>query len=370
MHRRRKGWTQEELARRLGLRRQAVYDLESGRHLPNTATALALADLFACSVENLFVPRRREKDSPVRTLEDSPPSPGSRLAVAAIRDELVAVPLDAFPRQGFILPPADAFVDTVSGKIVMTASREALRQTLFLPGCHPALDILEAHIRRDLPSVRVRRLFASSGKALSLLAGGAAHAAAIHYHSDTGTRANAAAARKALPGTGHFVIGFAVNEEGLMVAKGNPLGIRSVADLARPNARMVNREAGAALRALFDARMRKEGVPATAIGGYDTLVASHYEGALRIACGAADAALGLRGVAESLGLSFVPLTVTRCDLVIPGDMLALPAMACLGDALNSSRLHRELAGIPGFDASMTGREMGLSARIPAQSASR
>lgn len=45
-----KGWSQEELAKSLGIRRQAVYDIESGRYLPNTAIALRLARLCGCRV--------------------------------------------------------------------------------------------------------------------------------------------------------------------------------------------------------------------------------------------------------------------------------------------------------------------------------
>ena len=46
----RKGWSQEDLAAGIDVRRQAVYDIESGRYLPNTAIALRLARLFGCRV--------------------------------------------------------------------------------------------------------------------------------------------------------------------------------------------------------------------------------------------------------------------------------------------------------------------------------
>ena len=42
-------------------------------------------------------------------------------------------------------------------------------------------------------------------------------------------------------------------EQGLMVAPGNPLGIGGVADLRRPDVRLVNREEGAGSRLLLDA---------------------------------------------------------------------------------------------------------------------
>ena len=115
------------------------------------------------------------------------------------------------------------------------------------------------------------------------------------------------------------VFGFSLLEEGLMVARGNPLGIRSVEDLAQPMVRFVNREPGAALRVLLDDHLKNAGIGSEAINGYANEVFSHREGAYRITCNVADAALGLRAIAEVFGLGFVPVTAARCDLVIPED---------------------------------------------------
>ena len=52
-YRQRNGWSQEELAEKVRIGRQAVYDMESGRYLPNTAVALRLARVFGCAVEDL-----------------------------------------------------------------------------------------------------------------------------------------------------------------------------------------------------------------------------------------------------------------------------------------------------------------------------
>ena len=50
----------------------------------------------------------------------------------------------------------------------------------------------------------------------------------------------------------HKLIGFALRSQGLMVAAGNPLGIHSLADLARPALRFVNRARGTGTRVVFD----------------------------------------------------------------------------------------------------------------------
>ena len=74
-----------------------------------------------------------------------------------------------------------------------------------------------------------------------------------------------------------------------------------------------------------------------------------------LSCGAADAALGLRVVAEAYGLSFVSLAVTRCDLVVPADLRDHPGVAALLEAVQSSVLRRELDALPGYDSGCTGR---------------
>ncbi|MFZ3048299.1 MAG: substrate-binding domain-containing protein, partial [Desulfatirhabdiaceae bacterium] len=161
-----------------------------------------------------------------------------------------------------------------------------------------------------------------------------------------------------LTGTKVMVFAFSIFEEGLMVAPGNPLGIRSAGDLAGGGIRLVNRETGAALRVLLDDWLEKAGIPTEAVNGYDRLVMSHAEGARMVAYNLADAALGLRVVAVRHHLDFVPIQAVRCDLVIPCDLLDLAAVKILLDVLQTHGMRRELASLPGYDASSTGKLIG------------
>ena len=61
-HRNLRGWSQAELARRAGLSRPAVSAIETGRLVPSTAAALALAAALELRVEELF--RLAASDSP------------------------------------------------------------------------------------------------------------------------------------------------------------------------------------------------------------------------------------------------------------------------------------------------------------------
>ena len=47
--------TQEELAKRIGVSRQTINAVESGRYVPSTVLALKMAQVFGKSVEEVFM---------------------------------------------------------------------------------------------------------------------------------------------------------------------------------------------------------------------------------------------------------------------------------------------------------------------------
>ena len=51
-----RGWSQQDLATRLGVSRQTVNSLERGRYDPSLTLAFKLADVFAETIERLFEP--------------------------------------------------------------------------------------------------------------------------------------------------------------------------------------------------------------------------------------------------------------------------------------------------------------------------
>lgn len=345
--------TQEGLAAALDIRRQAVYDIESGRYLPNTSIALRLAKIFNCSVEDLFVEETPLEHAPVHVVDDFA-EPSMRLSLGRVRDRLVGFPLKGMESVPSGLRSADGIVaqDGESAEILLPP--DYLDKTILLMGCDPAFDILNRHVSRLAPQVRIHCRFASSHHALDSLAKGVVHVAGTHLHNSGSSESNVDAVRQRMSISSR-VFGFSLMEEGLMVASDNPLGIRSVADLVNPAVRFVNREPGAALRVLLDDHLRHAGIDNESISGYSNEVYSHREGAYRITCGVADAALGLRAIAHVFGLGFVPITAARCDLVIPEDLLNHPAIPIMIDVLQSHRLRREIDALPGYESSVTGQ---------------
>ena len=347
------GWSQTELARRVGVKRQAVYDMESGKYVPNTALALRLARQMACRVEDLFFEKIPEIEQPV-TLVETPEREDTRIEVANVRGRLVGYPLAGKRAFNHGFRPADGLLNTEGDGVKLLYPQETIDQTIVLLGCDPAFSILQAHVLRHTPAVRMQYRFTSSYNALQGLAAGHAHIAGTHLHNTSSGEANVSLARSFLKGTEAKVIAFSLLEEGLMVAPGNPLGIRDARDLAGGRVRLVNREQGAALRTLLDDYLNRLGVAPNTVTGYNNEAHSHTEGAQKVAFGFADAALGFRAVANAFELDFVPIQVARCDLVVPCDQVDSPSMRILLDTLQSGSLRKELRALPGYESSRTG----------------
>lgn len=51
-----RGWSQADLATRLGVSRQTVNAIETGKYDPSLPLAFSIARLFSLSIEQIFVP--------------------------------------------------------------------------------------------------------------------------------------------------------------------------------------------------------------------------------------------------------------------------------------------------------------------------
>lgn len=351
--------SQSELAELVGITRQAVGEMEAGRYVPNTELALVMAKELNCGVEDLFTLDDAEVGYPATLVEDTNDE-SPRVSVARVRDRTIAYPLDGrwLFREGF--QAADGQMAFRHDRVELFREPDFLKRRILLLGCDPAFGILGAHASRWADEAKVLSRFASSHLALQRVADGNAHIAGMHLHSVSSGEANLMQAQKVLSGSKAMVVAFSVFEEGLMVAQGNPRCIRTVADLDKAEVKFVNREPGAALRILFDERLAQAGLRGECIHGYDFLVPSHDVGAQMVAFRLADAALGLRAVADAYGLDFVTMETVRCDLVVPCDLMDLPPVRILLDVLQSQHLRREIASLPGYESSCTGKVIGYA----------
>jgi len=112
------------------------------------------------------------------------------------------------------------------------------------------------------------------------------------------------------------VVNFCRRRQGLLFRKHNPHNISTIADLATPGLRMVNRYLGTGTRLLVDHEFQKAGIRADKIKGYTYEVPRHMDVGLEILAGRADVGPGIQTVASTLDLDFLPLLWERFDLVV------------------------------------------------------
>ncbi|WP_321492199.1 substrate-binding domain-containing protein [uncultured Desulfobacter sp.] len=345
--------TQSELAELVGIKRQAVYDIETGRYLPNTGVALAMAHVLGCRVEDIFYqPPDQARDV---VLLDKESGWGQRVNIAKVREQHFAYPLVGTYARMEDMGAADGLLEPCQSRAKILMSEEQVASTALLLGCDPAFSILGHRVREAPGQASLNVRFASSQKAITRLALGQAHIAGTHMHTRGGDDGNKILVTQKMKDISGIMIAFSAFEEGLLVAPGNPKGIKGVADLMRNDVRLANREEGAALRSLLDDLLKEGKIPATSILGYEHLVHSHAQGAEAVRHHVCDVALGLRSVAVTYGLDFIPLGHVRCDLVIPSDLLIHPGVATALDIIQTRSFREELACLPGYDTSDTGR---------------
>ena len=361
--RRKRGLSAIHLAAAAGVSRQTIYAMEAGTFVPNTAVALRLARALDTTVEELF------------SLSDSEPAPNLRSEAAAIlpgsgparagqavqlcrvEKRLIASPPPAMP---WYLPTADAVVADRPGRqgkarVQIFEADADFSNRLLIAGCDPGISVLARHVQpAGIELVLAHR---NSSQSLALLKEGSVHVAGTHLKDEASGESNLPQIGRLFPKNAVAVIAFAVWEEGILAATGNPKSIRGIDDFARKDVAIVNREPGAGSRALLDRHLQRLGIDPRAVRGYDRLAPGHLPAAWQVQSGAADACLATRAAARVFGLHFIPLVTERYDLVIRKQHLDLPRMQNLLDTLARSGFRRELEGFGGYDTRVAGQRV-------------
>ena len=188
---------------------------------------------------------------------------------------------------------------------------------------------------------------------LALLHGEAGLAGAHILDEETGEY-NLPILRRLFPGGQVCAVTLAEREQGLIVASGNPRGIRSLADLVRADLRFINRQPGSGTRTLLEHRLRLLGLSPALLGRHDQVAATHMAVATVVAQGRADAGLGLRAAAQALGLDFLPIATERYDLVCYVADRDQAPLAPLFDLLASGAFRGVIAQLGGYRVEHTG----------------
>jgi len=241
-------------------------------------------------------------------------------------------------------------------RVELISSPEQIENAIVVIGSHDlALDVLANRLHQQYPERTLSSSNVGSLGGLVALSRGEAHLAGSHLLDEETGEYNVSYVKRILAGKEVVILHLVYREQGLMVAKGNPKGLKGLADLARPDVGFINRQRGAGTRVLLDFKAKETGLDPTKINGYDRTAFTHLAVAVAVAGGAADAGLGILAAARALDLDFVPLLKERYDLIIPRvhyeSRLLEPMLAILQDASFKAEIER----LGGYDVSQMGR---------------
>ena len=180
-----------------------------------------------------------------------------------------------------------------------------------------------------------------------------AHISASHLFQEVDGEYNFRVAEEEL-GERPAIVNFCLREQCLLLAKGNPKNIRTVADLGKADLRIVNRPEGTGTRLLFDMELRKAGLDGQKINGYDKEFHRHLDVGLEVLARRVDAAPSITAVAGLLDLDFISLKKERFDLVIQKSRFFDRAVQLFLAILHEPIFRNTAQALPGYDLSQCG----------------
>ena len=234
-----------------------------------------------------------------------------------------------------------------TARVRLLVPRERLEHTLVVTGSHdPLIDEIANEVNRLGLGFTVVSSHVGSMGAFTAVGAKQAHLGATHLLDEETGKYNDSYVKARFPNGGAVLEKGVGRVQGLMVAPGNPLGIRSVSDL--PGKRFVNRQRGAGTRVLFDYLLKKNGLTPAEIEGYGNVKFTHTAVAASVAAGNADAGMGILSAAKIYGLDFIPLYNEEYDFLVGEDFVNDPMVRAFFEVLRSNRLKERLKELGGY----------------------
>ena len=291
-----------------------------------------------------------------------------RVKIGAVDGKLIASQLPRGSGSITTLTEADGIIriprdvegisedDTVTAQLLRPLS--AIENTLVITGSHDnTLDLLADQMQRFYDRIGISSSHVGSMGGLMAVRKNACHLAGIHLlDPDDGTY-NISYIKKYLAQIPLRLVNLVMREQGLIVPKGNPKGIRSIADFAEKKLRFINRQPGSGTRILFDYKLGTLGVAPSDIQGYENDEYTHMSVAVAVLSGRADAGLGIMAAARALDLDFVPVVTEAYDLVIPEKFYHTPNIRILLETIAGEAFKQRVLALGGYGVQKTGTEI-------------
>ena len=217
---------------------------------------------------------------------------------------------------------------------------------LIISGQDVVLDILANYLQQE--GVHTARTYLNSFEGLLSLYQDNIQVAACHLFD--GFDYNTSFVRSLMPGIPAVLVNVSYRTQGFYVQKGNPRNIKGWSDLGREDITVLNRRVGSSARILMDTQLKRLGIPASKVRGYDKIMKSHLTMAAAVAAGDADLAIGTERISRQMeNLDFIPLLEERFDFVIKKEILESEPIQKLLKILKDPAFRKEIAHFSGND---------------------
>ena len=217
---------------------------------------------------------------------------------------------------------------------------------IIISGQDVVLDILANYLQQE--GIYAARTYLNSFEGLLSLYQDNVQVAACHLFD--GYDYNTSYVRSLVPGVNTVLINVSYRTQGFYVQKGNPKNIKGWSDLARKDISVLNRRVGSSARILMDTQLKRLGVLASTVPGYNKILKSHLTMAAAIASGEADLAIGTERISRQIeGIDFIPLLEERFDFVVKKEFLESKAGIALLKVMRDPAFRKEIAHFSGND---------------------
>jgi molybdate-binding protein/DNA-binding transcriptional regulator YhcF (GntR family) len=246
------------------------------------------------------------------------------------------------------------------GEVETAHNTYDLKELRFAGSHDLTVELLRGMCAEETSGTTLSVNFVGSLGGLMALARDEADIAGIHLWDATTDRYNIPFVRRLLPGQPTALLTLAHRSLGLIVPRQDPQGFHALADLSRPDIRMVNRQAGSGTRVWLDAQLKARGITPETIVGYDREELTHLSVARVVEQGEANVGVGIFAAAAAYGLDFVPLTQECYQLAFPERVWRSAAAQSLAKIIHAQRFKEAVVALGGYDTNKTGQETWVS----------
>jgi putative molybdopterin biosynthesis protein len=288
-----------------------------------------------------------------------------RVKLGQVGDRVVATPLPRGAGSITSITEADGIIripthiegvndrESVTAQLLRPLS--AILRNIVIVGSHDnTLDVLADQIKAKHSRLTLSSSHVGSMGGLMAIKRGVCHIAGSHLLDPQDGSYNVSYIKKYLAQVDVRLVNLVLRDQGLIVQRKNPKGIKGIEDLARNDISFINRQAGSGTRILLDFRLNQIGIDPADINGYHHEEFTHMAVAVAVLSGTVDTGLGIHAAAAALNLDFIPVVTEQYDLVIAAEHFDSENIQLLLEAVNSSEFKHRVDALGGYSTEKTG----------------